>query len=183
MAPPPIRTVAIYNTHEVHSIDFFGNEVTVTVTADASVICEWISNVHTYDCAPLTYSHHPLVVGVGVQWTPRRVDSSADTLQLGVGNECLVIQLSHCDHVPDELRIFLLDPDTIFIGVLNSQDARKLATSRHELQIGELLDLRNYAQDCRGRSMRRCSFEEIVDVCMRCPGVRLDPEISMSDKS
>lgn len=56
------------------------------------------------------------------------VDSSADTLQLGVGNECLVIQLSHCDHVPDELRIFLLDPDTIFIGVLNSQDARKLAT-------------------------------------------------------
>ncbi|KAL0676068.1 hypothetical protein Bca4012_004049 [Brassica carinata] len=70
MAPPPIRTVAIYNTHEVHSIDFFGNEVTVTVTADASVICEWISNVHTYDCAPLTYSHHPLVVGVGVQWTP-----------------------------------------------------------------------------------------------------------------
>ncbi|CAN6819037.1 unnamed protein product, partial [Brassica oleracea] len=93
------------------------------------------------------------------------VDSSADTLQLGVGNECLVIQLSHCDHVPDELRIFLLDPDTIFIG------------------IGELLDLRNYAQDCRGRSMRRCSFEEIVDVCMRCPGVRLDPEISMSDWS
>ncbi|KAF2569055.1 hypothetical protein F2Q68_00026282 [Brassica cretica] len=31
--------------------------------------------------------------------------------------------------------------------------------------------------------MRRCSFEEIVDVCMRCPGVRLDPEISMSDWS
>ncbi|ESQ48787.1 hypothetical protein EUTSA_v10022181mg, partial [Eutrema salsugineum] len=89
-------------------------------------------------------------------------DPPADTLQLCVGKRCLIIQLSHCDRVPDELRRFLLDPEMIFVG---------------------LLDIRNYVQDSQGWSMRGCSFEEIVQECMGYQGVRLDPEISMSDWS
>ncbi|CAN6921237.1 unnamed protein product, partial [Brassica oleracea] len=194
---PTIRTVATYNTHQEHTVDFFGSEFTVTVTRSSSVITRWINNHYS--------SSHPLVVGVGVQWTPAgyhpiylcdncyyaepslgsyyNADPEADTLQLCVGTRCLVIQLSHCDDVPDELRSFLTDPRTVYVGFWNGQDAGKLARSRHGLEIGELLDLRNYVQDSGGFGMSRCSFEEMVEECMGYQGVRLDRGISMSDWS
>ncbi|CAA7016227.1 unnamed protein product [Microthlaspi erraticum] len=228
---PTIRTVACYTTHQEHSVDFFGNELLVTVTPTASVISRWIRNVHPYNRGQ--YSSHPLVVGVGVQWTPfgfhssppretnyygdpspgsyngdapwnscyssplpannyadpsprgEYVDPEADTVQLCVGQRCLIIQLSHCNRVPDELRGFLSDPETIFVGVRNFQDAGKLARSRHQLEIGKLWDIRNFVQDSQGGNMRRCSFEAIVQECMgyHYQGVRLDPEISTSDWS
>ncbi|CAH2053904.1 unnamed protein product [Thlaspi arvense] len=198
---PTIETVAIYNSHQEHSVDFFGMELIVTVTPTASVISQWISNV-LYNNSARFFSH-PLVVGVGVQWTaddphssppgdsyyadpspPRYyVDPPADTLQLSVGNECLIIQLSYCDDVPDELRSFLTDPQTTYVGVRNSQDARKLATCRHRLQMGELLDIRNYVRDSQGCHMRGRSFEAIFHERMGFQGVRLDPEISRSDWS
>ncbi|CAN6991822.1 unnamed protein product, partial [Brassica rapa subsp. trilocularis] len=189
---PTIRTVATYNTHQEHTVDFFGNEFTVTVTRSSSVITRWINNVQYYN----RYSSHPLVIGVGVQWTPiylcdncyyadpyYNADPEADTLQLCVGTRCLVIQLSHCDDVPDELRSFLTDPRTFYVGFWNGQDAGKLARSRHGLEIEELLDLSNYVQDSVGFGMSRCSFEEMVEECMGYRGVRLDRGISMSDWS
>ncbi|CAH8356720.1 unnamed protein product [Eruca vesicaria subsp. sativa] len=196
---PTIRTVATYNTHQKHTVDFFGNELIVTVTSTPSVITRWINNVLFHNNR---FSSHPLVVGVGVQWTPAGhhsnyylcdncynadpyyyADPEADTLQLCVGNRCLIIQLSHCDHIPDELRYFLTDSGTVYVGFWNGQDARKLARSRHEVEIGELFDVRNYVQDSGGWSMSRCSFEEVVEECMGYQGVRLDRGISMSDWS
>ncbi|CAA7016228.1 unnamed protein product [Microthlaspi erraticum] len=111
------------------------------------------------------------------------VDPEADTLQLCVGNRCLIIQLSHCDRVPDELRSLLADPETIYFGVWNHQDARKLAGCRHRLVTRKLLDIKDYVKDSTGRSMSDCSFEAIVKECMGYHGVRLDGEISMSDWS
>ncbi|CAE5966996.1 unnamed protein product [Arabidopsis arenosa] len=230
MASPTIRTVASYNTHLEYSVDFFGDEFIVTVTPDSSVINRWIRDVLFNN----RFSSHPLVVGVGVQWTPFSVpppnnyyidspsddyyldppsddyyadpppgdyyadplendyyadappgrnysDNPADILQLCVGNRCLIIQLGYCDQVPNNLRSFLMDPETTFVGVWNGQDAGKLARCCHQLEIGELLDIRQYVNDSWGRSMRRCSFEEIVEECMGYQGVMLDPEISMSD--
>ncbi|EOA33037.1 hypothetical protein CARUB_v10016368mg [Capsella rubella] len=217
MAAPTIRTVACYRTHQEHSVDFFGNEFIVTVTPDSSVISRWIRDVLFNN----RFSPHPLVVGVGVQWTPFTYysdpppgdyyadsppgdyytepppgdycadppppaggyysDNPADVLQLCVGNRCIIIQLGYCDQVPNSLRSFLTDPETTFVGVWNGQDAGKLAQSCHQLEIGELVDIRRYVNDSWGRSMRGCSFEEIVEECMGYQGVRLDPEISMSD--
>ncbi|XP_010499002.1 PREDICTED: uncharacterized protein LOC104776602 [Camelina sativa] len=218
MAAPTIRTVASYLTHQEHSVDFFGEEFIVTVTPDSSVISRWIRDA----LFNTRFSSHPLVVGVGVQWTPLTYysdpppsgyyaadplpgsyyadpppgcyyaadpppsgrsysDSPADTLQLCVGNKCLIIQLGYCEQVPNSLRSFLKDPETTFVGVWNSQDARKLAICCHQLEIGQLLDIRRYVNDSWGRSMRGCSFEEIVEEVMGYQGVRLDPEISMSD--
>ncbi|KAL9291136.1 putative ribonuclease H-like superfamily [Arabidopsis thaliana] len=197
MASPTIRTVASYNTHIEYSVDFFGDEFIVTVTWDSSVISRWIRNVLFNN----RFSSHPLVVGVGVQWTPFSYysdprpnnyyadpppiryysDNPADILQLCVGNRCLIIQLGYCDQVPNNLRSFLADPETTFVGVWNGQDAGKLARCCHQLEIGELLDIRRYVTDSWGRSMRRSSFEEIVEECMGYQGVMLDPEISMSD--
>ncbi|XP_019093215.1 PREDICTED: AP-3 complex subunit delta-like [Camelina sativa] len=88
-------------------VDFFGEEFTVAVTSDSSVIGHDVL-FHN------RFSSHPLVVGVGVQWTPpgyySDFDSSlcgyydppADTLQLCVGNRCIIIQLSHCNRLTVE---------------------------------------------------------------------------------
>ncbi|KAG7581672.1 Ribonuclease H-like superfamily [Arabidopsis suecica] len=308
---PTIRIGGNYSTHQEYSIDVFGNALSVTVTSDFAIISQWIREVEYNNCGP--YYHQPLVVGVGVQWTPplsydanppsnryysdqplrgydanpppnryysdqpsrsydansppnryysdqpprsydanpppsryysnelprsynandhqtcgyyehssprdhyadppqynytgnpsrpsycanpypgdyisdtergeSNSDPPADTLQLCVGNKCIIIQLGHCDQVPNSLRTFLTDPETTYVGVWNSQDAGKLAISKHQLQIGKLLDVRQYVNDSRGKSMRGCSFEEIVEECMGYPGVRLDPAISMSDWS
>nr|BAB03152.1 unnamed protein product [Arabidopsis thaliana] len=177
---PRIRTIGSYATQEKYSVNFFGEELTVTVTPDPSVIGQWIHDVLSNN----RFSSHPLVVGVGVQWTPPGYDPPADTLQLCVGNRCIIIQLSHCDRVPRVLHNFLAYPDYTFVGVWNSQDARKLERSRHQLEIDDLLDLRKYVEDSSGRrSMRGCSFEVIVEECLGYRGVRLDREISMSDWS
>ncbi|KFK38599.1 hypothetical protein AALP_AA3G134600 [Arabis alpina] len=193
---PRIRTTASYSTHQEYTVDFFGENLIVTVTSNSSVINRWIRDVHFYN--------HPLVVGVGVQWTPAfyyyddsppesnyysdsptesdyHFSPPVDTLQLCVGNRCIIIQLSHCDSVPDILHGFVEDQETTFVGVWNSQDARKLEESKHQLWISDLLDLRKFVVDSQGRSLRGCSFEEIVEVCLGRRGVSLDPEISMSD--
>ncbi|KFK38598.1 hypothetical protein AALP_AA3G134500 [Arabis alpina] len=65
---PRIRTSASYSSHQEYTVDFFGEELMVTVTPDSSVISRWIDDVGFYVSGPF-YSH-PLVVGVGVQWTP-----------------------------------------------------------------------------------------------------------------
>ncbi|CAN6926314.1 unnamed protein product [Brassica oleracea] len=117
---PTIKTIGEYKTHQDYFVDFFGDNLSVTQTETPSVIRRWIRYV--------VYRHrrsrsrHPLVVGVGVQWTPRWYFSApkgyyrpADTLQLCVGTLCLIIQLSYCKRVPHILRRFLTDPNTTFV--------------------------------------------------------------------
>ncbi|CAF2079533.1 unnamed protein product [Brassica napus] len=207
---PTIKTIGEYKTHQDYFVDFFGDNLSVTQTETPSVIRRWIRYV--------VYRHrrsrsrHPLVVGVGVQWTPRwyfsapkgyyrpadtlqlcwtpswyfsppAYDRPADTLQLCVGTSVLIVQLSYCQRVPNILRRFLTNPDTTFVGFWNSQDVRKLEITRHQLEIGELLDVRKYVADQQGRSLRGRSFEGIVEECMGLEGVKLDRKISKSDWS
>ncbi|AAG51014.1 hypothetical protein; 77417-78214 [Arabidopsis thaliana] len=203
---PTIRTIGTYATQQRYLVDFFGEEFIVIVTPDPSVIGQWIHDVLSHN----RFSSHPLVVGVGVQWTPssyysasspvryrsdsppvryrsdsprvrRRFDPPADTLQLCVGNRCIIIQLSHCERVPQVLRNFLADRDYTFVGIWNSQDAGKLKRSKHELEIAVLLDLRKFVSDSSGRTMKRCSFEKIVEENLGHSGVRLDRKVSRSD--
>ncbi|KAG7584576.1 Ribonuclease H-like superfamily [Arabidopsis suecica] len=182
---PSISTIRNYYTHQEYSVDFFGEELIVTVTRTPSVIRKWINNVHFFN----RFTSHPLVVGLGVYWTlpghyadppPESYNRPADTLQLCVGTRCIIIQLSHCDHVPYALHNFLAS--YTHVGVWNSQDAIKLERCRHQLKIGKLLDIRRFVEGSRG-SLRGCSFEEIVEECMGYRGVRLDPEVSRSDWS
>ncbi|KAH0943840.1 LOW QUALITY PROTEIN: hypothetical protein HID58_003477 [Brassica napus] len=142
------------------------------------------------------YSHrrsrscHPLVVGVGVQWTPhphgishpRRVTTVLRILS-SYAWEHHVLSSSSLTRVPDIIPRFLTDPNTTFVGIRNCQDAKRLARTRHQLEIGELLDARMYVVDSQGRSLRGRSFEEIVEKCMGFRGVKLDRGISRSDWS
>ncbi|KAJ4886416.1 hypothetical protein Rs2_26164 [Raphanus sativus] len=184
---PTIKTMGEYKTQQVYFVDFFGQNLDVTQTETPSIIRRWIFNViyrHRRSRSP-----HPLVVGVGVQWTPSwhfsppAYDRAADTLQICVGTSILIVQLSYCKRVPNILRRFLKNPNTTFVGFWNSQDERKLKMTRHRLEIGELLDVRKYLANQEGRSLRGRSFEKIVEECMGLEGVRLDRKISKSDWS
>ncbi|XP_010486964.1 PREDICTED: uncharacterized protein LOC104765009 [Camelina sativa] len=195
MAPMIRRTIRNYATQEKYYVDFFGEELIVTVTKDRSVIGQWIHEVASKN----RFSSHPPIVGLGVQWTPAcfrkpvryRLGSRppvfyppADTLQLCVGNRCIIIQLSHCHRVPLVLRRFLKDTDFRFYGVWNSQDAKRLRASKHKLKTAELLDLKKLVVDSRGmKSLKRSKFEVIVEEGLGYPGVEQYRGKSMSNWS
>ncbi|ESQ47348.1 hypothetical protein EUTSA_v10028212mg [Eutrema salsugineum] len=168
MAPPSIRAIPRYYTHEIFFVDFFGDELIVTVTSTPSVIKRWIRDVVFIHRRSSSY--HPLVVGVGVQWThaghysprpknywpPRQIHSS---------------------------YAFLRNSESTFVGVWNHHDAKILKRCRHQLEIGQLLDVKRYVIDSECKSLRGRSFEKIVETCMGYQGVRLDRQISKSDWS
>lgn len=146
----------------------------VTVTHTPSVIRRWIHSIRFVSRLRLS---HPLVVGLGVQWTPRGSDPPPDILQLCVGTRCLIIQLSHCKYVPDVLRSFLEDQTITFVGVWNSQDKDKLERFHHQLDIWRLVHIRHYLHPL----LLSSSFETIVKVYLGHEGVTKDKELCMSN--
>ncbi|KAG7568620.1 3'-5' exonuclease domain [Arabidopsis thaliana x Arabidopsis arenosa] len=167
------RRIQKHHFNEEHHVDFFGERLIVTVTHTPSVIRRWIYSIRFFS----RRSSHPLVVGLGVQWTPGGSYPPPDTLQLGVGIRCLIIQLSHCKRMPNVLRSFLEDETITFVGVWNSQDKDKLERSHHQLDIWRLVDIRNYLP----RWLWKCTFERIVEECLEHQGVKKDKEICRSN--
>ncbi|CAN8242407.1 unnamed protein product [Cochlearia groenlandica] len=186
---PTIRTIGCWSTHQNYGVDFFGYDFYVTQTETPSIIKRWIRDViysHRRSLSP-----HPIVVGVGVQWTPafhfktspERYNRPADTLQLCVGKQCIIIQLTHCNRVPLLLRRFLMNPQNTFVGFWNHQDKRRLELSKHQLEMGELLDVSKYVKDPQGKCMSGRQFGEMVFHGLGHRGVSVDLEISSGDWS
>ncbi|XP_010513029.1 PREDICTED: uncharacterized protein LOC104788971 [Camelina sativa] len=159
---------------DVHHVGFFGQRLIVTVTHTTSVIRRWIQSIRFFSRLRLS---HPLVVGLGVQWTPGGPNPPPDTLQLCVGIRCLIIQLSHCKSMPNVLRSFLEDRTITFVGVWNSQDQDKLESFYHQLYVWRLLDIRYYLPIW----LKNSSFEKIVEERLGHRGVRKEKKICMSD--
>lgn len=163
----------------IYTVDFFGTDITVTVTSTPAVARRWIQatryfNRHYY------YSDR-LIAGIGVQWVPGGRSSPAATLQVCVGRRCLIYQLDHVDYVPMALRRFLMSPAVTLVGIWNHSDAEKLRMSRHRVEVRELIDLRLHVRRENGENMARASVEEIVEEELGYKGVRLDYWISRSD--
>ncbi|KAF5738777.1 hypothetical protein HS088_TW13G01678 [Tripterygium wilfordii] len=179
MATISIVEYTPFSDHREFTVLFFGTPVKVTVTKTSSVVRSWL---HTVFYRYRRFYHRSrLVVGLGVQWTPfSGPNSPADTLQLCVGQRCLIFHLCNADTVPRKLRRFLLDPQITFVGFWNSMDARKLRDSWHDLQVHSLLDLRKHVKTDFGESLAGASVEKIVKEFLGFDGVRLDREISMS---
>jgi hypothetical protein len=122
---------------------FFDVSIHVTVTATPSVVRAWLKkalnrfrhNVHS----------GRLVVGLGVQWTPSA--NAAETLQLCIGQLCLVFPLHYAPRVPLALRRFLSDSDHTFVGVWNYRDQDMLRRSQHRLLVPSLVDMRDVVAD------------------------------------
>jgi hypothetical protein len=132
-----------FTNHTKMTVNLYGTKITVTVTASASVVDEWIQTTVFRGTKFLRL--RLLVVGLSI-------DPNADTLQLCVGRRCLIFQLSRADFVPPSLRCFLL----------TDWHDRMLRSSKHclKMYIGSMdLGWIDAAFD-------NCSVEEIIHKCL-----------------
>ncbi|KAK4257876.1 hypothetical protein QN277_007407 [Acacia crassicarpa] len=163
-------------SHRLFKVNFDGTDIDVTVTHKAAAVARWISRTNSRQ---EEFHDGRLVVGLGVQWTP---GGPADTLQLCVGDRCLVYQLRNSDNVPGILRRFLMDPRNTFVGFWNNRDRRKLKISGYDLDmLRNPLDMRKYVQTANGERLKTATIERIVEECLGITGVRISREINMSN--
>ncbi|CAN6222147.1 unnamed protein product [Urochloa humidicola] len=138
-----------------------GCPVQTTVTARPAVARRWVY-VTLWRQRHRLHSAAGLTVGLGVQWTPpfrfrRRLPAGAEprpgTLQLCVGNRCLVFQLARAGGaVPQILRRFLADDRVTFAAYNVESDRRKLR-AHHGLEVESALELRGAAAGMGNASM------------------------------
>jgi hypothetical protein len=173
-------------THDVYTVNLHGNKIKVTVTAAASVVKKWINAALCFRRRYMIPQNR-LIVGLGVQWTPGGRDPPADTLQLCIGNRCLIFQLAHANYIPRSLRRFLENPYYTFVGFWNHSDRLKLKSSDQRLEMyKDPVDLRHYAQaeydedDDEDGDLARASVEEIVEKCLGYE-IEQSGEIAISD--
>nr|GMC66800.1 Werner Syndrome-like exonuclease [Ipomoea batatas] len=82
--------------------------------------------------------------GIPTQAAISNPPAPAATLQLCVGQRCLIFQLLHRDFIPDSLLNFLAYPFFTFVGVGVQDDAEKLFRD-HGLIVRKVVDLRHLA--------------------------------------
>nr|GMC80247.1 dynamin-related protein 1C [Ipomoea batatas] len=142
--PPRLRRVRqCRHSFGLHQVHFHGNNLLVTVTKRAAEVDEWVNEIlHNY-CHVL----HNLVVGLDIEWHPCSVGehNPAATLQLCVGERCLIFLLLHKDFIPRSLLAFLAHPRFTFVGVGVQDDADKLLRD-HGLAVSNVADLRRLAE-------------------------------------
>lgn len=170
--------IEVSRHRRTYEVNFFGTTITTTVTSTPSVMRRWLFGA-IYRLRRRGFN--PSVVGMGVQWRPSGNDYAA-TLQICIGRLCLIIQLFRTDTVPNILRRFLLDESYTFVGFWNYCDAWRLEKCEHGLEMARRpLDMRLFVEKKDGRSLRRASFETIVEECLGYRGVGLDRAICMSN--
>ncbi|KAJ0695057.1 putative DNA helicase [Helianthus annuus] len=127
------------NTHTVYRLTFFNHTIETLVTDTPSYVDTWISTIHH------THRHHlhSLIVGLDVEWRPNQTPNHQNpiaTLQLCVGNHCLIFQILNSPSIPQSLINFLGNPSYTFVGVGIENDVEKLG-----LVVAKRVDLRSVA--------------------------------------
>ncbi|CAK9153590.1 unnamed protein product [Ilex paraguariensis] len=127
-----------YRSYELYDVDFFDDTIKTLVTSTPCIVDTWISDME--------YLHrhrlHKLIVGLDVEWRPG--SNPPATLQLCIGQNCLIFQLIWAPEIPQSLLDFLSNDDYTFVGVGINQDVEKL---RDEccLEVANTVDLRGLA--------------------------------------
>ncbi|MFS7970487.1 putative DNA helicase [Helianthus anomalus] len=133
------------NTHDVYHLTFFNHTIETLVTATPSYVDTWISTIQRH--------HLPsLIVGLDVEWRPNQtpnLQNPVATLQLCVGNHCLIFQILMSPAIPQSLINFLANPCYTFVGVGIDDDVEKL-TRNYGLSVARWADLRNVAANVYG---------------------------------
>ncbi|KAM3355842.1 Werner Syndrome-like exonuclease [Capsicum galapagoense] len=135
------------NMAEIYKVTFYGDQIGVTVTKDATVVNEWILQT--------MHIHGGGLVGLDIEWLPcfnPEENHPVALLQLCVGRRCLLFQLLHKDAIPVFLVNFLRDPNFKFVGVGVKGDAEKLLRD-HRLFVVNTLDLNGLALSVYGEEV------------------------------
>lgn len=152
--------VSYSDTVDKYTVQLYRHSISTTVTATATAVDEWISDIYRIHRRRLPH----LIVGLDVEWRPRFKAgcNPAATLQLCVGSRCLIFQLLYADSIPKSLAEFLLQPDFTFVGVGVEEDVEKLLED-YELSVGQSLDLRSLAAEELGiRELKQAGLKRLA---------------------
>ncbi|KAJ0753334.1 putative DNA helicase [Helianthus annuus] len=133
------------NTHDVYHLTFFNHTIETLVTATPSYVDTWIATIQRNHL-------HSLIVGLDVEWRPNQIPNLQNpvaTLQLCVGNQCLIFQILMSPAIPQSLINFLANPCYTFVGVGIDNDVEKL-TRNYGLSVARWADLRDVAANVYG---------------------------------
>ncbi|XP_049389368.1 Werner Syndrome-like exonuclease [Solanum stenotomum] len=127
-------------------LDEDDTEIETSVTVDPSTVSSWIKKIETENGSRL----HRLIVGLDIEWRPN-FNPVADrnpvaTIQLCVGESCIIYQVLHSNHIPRRLRNFLNNDDYRFVGVGIRSDVDKLWED-YDLEVSNVVDLREWAAE------------------------------------
>ncbi|CAJ1802938.1 unnamed protein product [Sphenostylis stenocarpa] len=146
-----------YDTHNLYDVTFHTHSIHTLLTSDPSLVDAWIStNVRG--------NRAGLLVGLDIEWRPnthRNMQNLVATLQLCLGQHCLVFQILHSPSVPPSLVSFLADPNVTFLGVGIEEDAEKLLED-YDLHVVTMRDLRSLAAEKLGdRELNRAGIKSL----------------------
>ncbi|GLT67961.1 hypothetical protein SLA2020_402320 [Shorea laevis] len=148
-------------THNYYDVSFFSDHIRTLVTQTPSMVDAWL-----YEIYQIHRSHlNRLIIGLDVEWRPSFSSNSQNpiaTLQLCIGNRCLIFQLIHAPFIPVSLVGFLGDAGLTFVGVGIGGDAEKLLED-YGLQVANAVDLRFLAAEELGvRELRNAGLKGLV---------------------
>jgi len=163
--PTPTRVATIsvvdhclpYDTHNLYDVTFHTHTIHTLLTSDPSLVHSWISNnIRSHQTG--------LMVGLDIEWRPntqRNMQNPVATLQLCLGQHCLVFQILHSPSIPPSLVSFLADRNVTFVGVGIEEDAEKLLED-YNLHVVNIQDLRSLAAEkLRDRELNRAGIKSL----------------------
>ncbi|XP_055816355.1 3'-5' exonuclease-like [Solanum dulcamara] len=130
--------------YKLYDVILDDTEIETTVTLSPSTVSSWINRTEILNESRL----HRLIVGLDIEWRPNFKSGAGRnhvaTVQLCVGNSCLIYQIIHSTYIPRRLRNFLNSDDYRFVGVGIHCDVDKLWED-YELEVSNTVDLREWA--------------------------------------
>lgn len=150
-----------YDNYNTYDVDFHEWSILTMVTSDPSMVDSWIDEIKRI------HSHrlHKLIVGIDVEWRPnfnRNIENPVATLQLCVGQRCLIFQLIYASFIPQSLREFLENSDYTFVGVGIESDVEKLLYD-YEFGVNCKVDIGILAADRYGsRALRNAGLKGLA---------------------
>ncbi|CAH9100844.1 unnamed protein product [Cuscuta europaea] len=155
-----IGIVEIEGSYDLFTVYFYRSSIETLVTCEPSKIVGWIDDIERIHRGRL----HRLIVGLDVEWRPSfsRDQNPVATLQLAVGDRCLIVQLLYCSAIPVELFRFLANASYTFVGVGIGADLEKLVED-YNLAVTNGVELRNLAADeANDRSLRNVGLKDLA---------------------
>ncbi|CAH9079284.1 unnamed protein product [Cuscuta epithymum] len=155
-----IGIVEIEGSYDLFTVNFHRSAIETLVTCEPSKVVSWINDIERIHRGRL----HRLIVGLDVEWRPSysRDQNPVATLQLAVGDRCLIVQLLYCSAIPDELFGFLANSSYTFVGVGIGADLEKLVED-YNLAVTNGVELRNLAADqANDRSLRNVGLKDMA---------------------
>ncbi|KAF3444137.1 hypothetical protein FNV43_RR13827 [Rhamnella rubrinervis] len=132
-----------YDTHNLYDVTLDTHQIHTLVTHTPSMVDTWFSDT--------LRGHHStpqsLIVGIDFEWRPnfsRQVDNPIATLQLCIGNCCLIFQIMHAPSIPQSLIDFLGNAVHTFVGVGIQNDVEKLLID-YGFGVANMVDLGDLA--------------------------------------